>query len=135
MCAAAARPTAAELAREIRDAGLDSNECYRVRDLNYAKQDLRLYFNDGYLVFSKPVTGRRLWAVFSGENEGGDGEVIVLPPHRGERRSLASFIHSPNLDEHFRMAVLIASDSTTSDLLERARQIGKQSGENGILLA
>jgi hypothetical protein len=106
-----------------------------VRDLNYAKQDLRLYFNDGYLVFSKPVEGRRLWAVFSGENEGGDGEIIVLPPHRGERRSLASFVHSPNLDEHFRMAVLIASDSTTSDLLERARQIGKQSGERGILLS
>jgi len=135
LCAFGAQPSAAELARDIRNAGLDPGECYRVRDLNYAKQDLRLYFNDGYLIFSKPVTGRRLWAVFSGENEGGDGEVIVLPPHRGERRSLASFIHSPNLDEHFRTAVLIASDSTISDLLERARQIGKQSGENGILLS
>jgi hypothetical protein len=135
LCALGAQPSAAELAREIRNAGLDPGECYRVRDLNYAKQDLRLYFNDGYLVFSKPVAGRRLWAVFSGENEGGDGEVIVLPPHRSERRSLASFVHSPNLDEHFRMAVLIASDSTISDLLGRARQIGKQSGERGIVLS
>jgi hypothetical protein len=135
MCAAAARPTAAELAREIRDAGLDSNECYRVRDLNFAKEDLRLYFNDGYLVFSKPVEGRRLWVVFSGENEGGDGEIIVIPPHRSERRSLASFVGSPNLNEHFRVAVLLGTDSTASDLLERARQIGKQSAENGVLLA
>jgi hypothetical protein len=135
LCAVGAQPSAAELAREIRNAGLDPGECYRVRDLNYAKQDLRLYFNDGYLLFSKPVAGRRLWAVFSGENEGGDGEIIVLPPHRSERRSLASFVHSPNLDEHFRMTVLVASDSTTSDLLERARQIGKQSGERGILLS
>jgi hypothetical protein len=135
VCAAGAQPTAAELAREIHDAGLDSGECYRVRDLNYAKEDLRLYFNDGYLAFSKPVEGRRLWVVFSGENEGGDGEIIVLPPHRSERKSLASFVHSPNLDQHFRVAVLISTDSTALDLLELARQIGKPSGENGILLS
>ncbi len=131
----AAQPSAVELARTIRDTALDPDECYRVRDLNFAKEDLRLYFNDGYLLFGKPVGGKRLWVIFSGENEGGDAEVIVMPPHRSERRSLASFTGSPNLNEHFRTAFFVATDSTTSELLERARQIGKPSSEQGILLA
>jgi hypothetical protein len=131
----AAQPSAVELAHAIRDTGLDAGECYRVRDLNFAREDLRLYFNDGYLLFSKPVQGKRLWVIFSGEHEGGDAEVIVMPPHRSERRSLASFTGSPNLNEHFRSAFFVATDSTTSELLDRARQIGKQSSERGILLA
>ena len=48
-------PNAAELARQIREAGLDPTECYRVRDFNFTKDDVRLYLNDGYLIFSKPV--------------------------------------------------------------------------------
>lgn len=134
-CLTAAQPSAVELAHAIRDTGLDADECYRVRDLNFAREDLRLYFNDGYLLFSKPVQGKRLWVIFSGQNEGGDAEVIVMPPHRSERRSLASFTGSPNLNEHFRSAFFVATDSTTSELLARARQIGKQSSEQGILLA
>src|SRR5208283_3009577 len=39
--------------------------------------------------------------------EGGDGEIILLPPDRAERRSLAGYIGSPNLDEHFRTALLL----------------------------
>ena len=114
---------------------MDAGECYRVRDLTITKEDLRLYFNDGYLLFSKPVNGKRLWVVYSGENEGGDAEVLVMPPHRSERRSLASFSASPNLNEHFRSAFFVATDSTTADLLERARQSGKKSPEQGMLLA
>ena len=70
--------TARDLARLIRETGLDANECYRVRDLNFTKDDIKLYFNDGYLIFSKPVLGQRLTAVFTAEGEGGDGEVIVI---------------------------------------------------------
>ena len=29
----------------------------RVRDLTLTKDDLRLYFTDGYLIFGKPVDG------------------------------------------------------------------------------
>ena len=74
--------SAADLARNIHDAGLDPAECYRVRDLSFVKDDIKLYLNDGYLIFSKPVLGQRLAAVFTSNVEGGDGEVIVIPGRR-----------------------------------------------------
>lgn len=52
----AAGPTVAETARAVRAAGLDLDQCYRVRDLSLYKDDIKLYFNDGFLIFSKPVT-------------------------------------------------------------------------------
>src|SRR6185369_1659751 len=102
-----AASTAADVARALRENGFDRDECYRVRDLTLFKDDIRIYFNEGHLIFSKPVTGRRIAAVFSADVEGGDGEVILFPPDRAERRSLASYIGAPNLDDHFRAALLL----------------------------
>jgi hypothetical protein len=99
--------TAADIARAVRENSFDRDECYRVRDLTLIKEDIRVYLTDGYLIFSKPVAGRRMAAVFSADVEGGDGEVILLPPDRAERRSMAAFIDAPNLDEHIRAAVLL----------------------------
>src|SRR5208282_1112972 len=96
--ATAASPS--ELVRAIRENGLDPAACYRVRDLSFAKEDVRVYLNEGYLIFTKPAEGRRTAALFSSDVEGGDGEVIVLPPNRSERESLARFATLPNLDEH-----------------------------------
>src|SRR3954454_355401 len=104
---AAAAGTAADIARAIRENSFDRDECYRVRDLTLVKEDIRLYFTDGHLIFSKPVAGRRIAAVFAADVEGGDREVILFPPDRGERAALAQYTHSPNLDEHFRAALLL----------------------------
>lgn len=131
-----AAPPASDLARQIRSAALDPAECYRVRDLSLAKEDLKLYFNEGYLIFSKPVNGERVSAVFSAAVEGGDGEVLLLPPYRGERASLARFTPSPNLDEHLRAAVLVFSDGSAQTLLDGiARGGGRKASEMGPLLA
>src|ERR671926_97446 len=94
--------TAADIARAIRENSFDREECYRVRDFTLNKEDIRLYFTDGHLIFSKPVAGRRIAAVFAADVEGGDGEVLLFPPDRGERAALSKYIQSPNLDEHFR---------------------------------
>ena len=59
--------TAADVARAIRENSFDRDECYRVRDLTFAKEDIRLYLNDGHLIFSKPVAGRRIAAVFAAD--------------------------------------------------------------------
>ncbi len=127
---------AAEIARQVRSAQLDPTECYRVRDLSLAKEDLKLYFNEGYLIFSKPVNGERISAVFSADVEGGDGEVLLLPPYRGERVSLARFTKSPNLDEHLRAAVLVFSDGSAQTLLDAIAQGGgRKTPELGPLLA
>ena len=100
--------TAAAISRAaIRENSFDRDECYRVRDLTLVREDIRIYLTDGHLIFSKPVAGRRIAAVFTADVEGGDGEVILMPPDRAERASLASYIDSPNLNEHFRAAVFL----------------------------
>ncbi len=99
--------TGADLARAIRENSFDRDACYRVRDLKLFKEDIRIYLTDGHLIFSKPVAGRRIAAVFAADVEGGDGELILLPPNRAERRSLAANINAPNLDEHFRSALFL----------------------------
>lgn len=130
-----AAETAAALAQSIRSAGLDGEECYRVRDLNFTREDLKVFLTDGFLIFSKPVAGRRLAAVFSADTEGGDGELILMPPHRGERQSLGSFTGSPNLNEHFKTVLFLFPGETGEDLLKRARESGRKSTEMGLLLS
>lgn len=133
----AAGPTAVELRQAIRQAGLDPAACYRVRDLIYSKDDVRLYLNEGYLIFSRPVLGQRLAAVFTSEVEGGDAEVILIPPNRAERQSLAGFIETPNLDEHLRSALLVFTDGSANEIQERlAREDGgRLAPEMGPVLA
>jgi hypothetical protein len=135
--ARAAGPSALELARAIHDAALDPEECYRVRELSFRKDDIRLYFTEGYLIFSKPAAGQRVSAVFTTDLEGGDGEVIVLPPTRGERQSLATFTQSPNLDEHLAAAMMIFTDGTGAQLRDRIEKegLGKKTPEMGALMA
>jgi len=129
--------SAADLARTVREQGLDASECYRVRDLGFVKDDIKLYLNDGYLIFSKPVMGQRLSAVFTADVEGGDGEAIVIPPTRSERQSLASFTQSPNLDEHFRAVLIVATEGSVARLLESLghAQSAKKAPEMGAVMA
>ncbi|HEX8984967.1 MAG TPA: M1 family aminopeptidase [Bryobacteraceae bacterium] len=133
----AAGTTAADLGRRILDAGLDPDECYQVRELRFNREDARLYLTEGLLIFGKPVNGVRLSAVFSGDVEGGDAELLVMPPHRSERLSLASFSGSPNLDEHFRTAIFLFSDDTYPELLKLIAAHGEihKRPEQGVLLA
>ena len=63
-------------------------------------------------MFSKPVAGERIAAIFTADVEGGDGEILLLPPQRGERQSLARFTGSPNLNEHFSRALLMFTDDS-----------------------
>jgi hypothetical protein len=98
---------AADIARAIRENSFDHEECYRIRDLEIVKEDIRIYLADGHLIFSKPIAGRRIAAVFVSDVEGGDGEVLLRPPDVAERRSLAGNIDSPTLDEHFKTAVFL----------------------------
>ncbi len=127
----------AELARGVREVELDSAECYRVHDVQLNKDDVHLYFTDGYLVFGKPVNGMRTTAVFTAEVEAGDAEILLLPPNKSERRSLARYTGSPNLDEHFAAAVLLFGDDTYSNLMQqiRASEFNKRNAEMGALMA
>jgi hypothetical protein len=131
----AAEPEVPETARAIRQMNLDPALCFRVRDFAIPRQDIKLYLNDGYLIFAQPVQGRHLLAIFSADMEGGDGEVIVLPPTKGERRTLATFAGAPNLNEHFKSAMFLFTDGLGEELLRDARARSTPAPEAGLLLA
>src|SRR5689334_2921380 len=104
--------TAADLGRALLTAGLDPAECYHVRDVEISQEDAQFYLTDGYLIFGKPVNGAPVAAVFSADTDGGDAEVLMFPPNRAERKSLASYTGAPNLDEHFVNAVFLFTDKS-----------------------
>lgn len=132
----AAGESASLFARELRAAAFNPAECYRIRDLKLTREDIRLYLTDGFLIFAKPVNGRHIAAYFYGEVEGGDAEVLLLPPDAAERKSLTSFTQSPTLNQHFRSAILLFSDATGDELVESIRESGsKKSDEMGTLLS
>jgi hypothetical protein len=119
---AAQTHTAADLGKQIIAAGLDPNECYRVRDLEIDEEDARFFLTEGYLMFGKPVNGAPLSAVFSADTDGGDGNILLLPPDRSERKSMATYTGSPNLNEHFLQAAFIFTESGARALEEQVRK-------------
>lgn len=128
---------AARLGRAILAAGLDPAACYRVRDLQVSEDDAQYYLTDGYLIFGKPVNGAPVAAVFSAEVSGGDGEVLMLLPNRSERKTLASYTGSPNLDEHFTNAVFLFTEAEMRGLAGQIKSKGefRSSPEVGAVLA
>jgi len=128
--------TAADVARSLRETGFDPAECYRVRDLTVVKEDIRIYLTEGYLIFSRPVAGRPVAAVFSTEIEAGEGEVMLVPPDRAERKSLSTYIETPNMDEHIRTALLLFTGNeyqTLRDQIARNEFIRKMPDIGAIM--
>jgi hypothetical protein len=110
--------TASDLAHQVLSATLDPGECYHVRDIRIHQPDVDFYLTDGYLILGKPVKGEPVSAVFTTDVEGGDAEVVLLPPDRAERRTMATFTGSPNLSEHFVLGVFFFTDNTAKSLAE-----------------
>ena len=133
----AAAPKPADIAAEIKRGELDPNECYRVRDIALERGgDIKLYLNDGFLIFGKPVGGRRISAVFTADAEDGDAEVLVMPPSKGERLSVSAFAGSPTLAEHFKSGLFLFTDDTAEALAaEIARRSSVRAPDRGVLLA
>ena len=75
--------TAAALAAELQQLSIDPAQTYHVRDLQLFRGDLKIYLTEGVLSFAAPIAGRRVAVVFTtAHSEGGDAEVVVLPPQR-----------------------------------------------------
>lgn len=129
--------TAASLGERIRDIALDTEACYRVRDINFQKGDASIYLTDGFLIFGKPVNGRIVLAAFQAIENIDDGEILLRPPDRGERASLAAYTGSPNLSEHFRTAIFVFTDSTGDDLLKELKDLptSKRSVDMGLVVS
>ena len=109
--------TAASVVSELHQLSIDPARTFRVRELQIARADIKIYLTEGILAFAKPVAGKTIAAVFTTDHtEAGEAEVLVLPTTRGERAALASFAKTPNLDEHVHSAVFFFSDETAQDL-------------------
>ena len=127
---------ASRIAAELRATELDEAECYRVREMTFLRGDARFYLTDGYLIFGKPVEGVRIVAAFYAPDAINDAEILLRPPDRGERASLAAHTGTPNLNEHFRQALFVATDGSLdqwrAELLERP--LTRRDPEMGLLL-
>lgn len=126
-----------KLSHTLREAKLDPEACYRVRDFAFRRNEVRLFLTEGVLIFRQPVNGVRTAAVFIASEATEDAEIVVIPPNRMERRSLASFTGSPNLNEHVSAAVFLFTDGTGERWLEELRgsETAQRSPERGVLLA
>ncbi len=127
----------AQTSEAIRTVELDPQNCYRVRELQFTRGDVQFSFSDGYLIFSRPVLDAPIAAVFSAAVEGGDGEVLLMPPDRDERRTLSLRAGNPNLEAHLRDAAFFFADNTAAELgrqIEASEWMHKDP-EHGALLA
>lgn len=126
---------AAAIGAQLQHLALDPDACYRVRDLSYERPDVRFFFTDGWLIFARPVAGHRIAALYRASESTDDAEVMLRPSNRGERASLAQAVGTPNVDEHFGMAIFLFTDGG-EELLGAVRANGGKPGqERGLLIA
>lgn len=128
--------TAASLGAQLRETEIDPQTCYRIRDLQLRRDDLSLYLTDGYIAFSKPIAGRRVFAVYHASEQSDHAEVLVRPPDRGERSSLARYTGSPILNEQVKETVFITTDGADEELMKVILEspLSKPAPDMGLLL-
>ena len=129
--------SAAQMGDQVEHIALDPDQCYRVLDLSFSKEDIKIYLASGYLIFAKPTGGAHLAAIFVTSEEAGDADLLLLPPTRSERSSLAKFTGSPTLDEHFKVAAFVFTDGTGDRLFAQieSNSSAKKSPDMGNLMA
>ena len=101
------------LYRQILSPVLDVKDVYKVRQVAIDREDLHLVLSDGALALMQAVDGHITGAFFEGE-----GEVLLVPPGRAERTSLALFTKRSVLDERFTTAYLRFFDDKLVDELK-----------------
>jgi len=104
--------TASALYTRISTVGLDTARVYRVRDAAITHPNLNLTFDSGTLAFTEDICGHITGALFEG-----DGEILLRPPDRAERGSMALFTGMAILEEQFSSAYLRFNDDTAQRLL------------------
>ncbi|MGZ4859181.1 MAG: hypothetical protein ACXV8M_06465, partial [Candidatus Angelobacter sp.] len=98
----AASPSGAvALYRELLNPSIDAKDVYQVREVSILLEDLHISISDGTMAFVREVNGHITGAMFEGV-----GEVLLVPPNRAERTSLALFTGSAVLEQRFHSAYL-----------------------------
>ena len=134
-------PTTAGLYARIRSLGLDEHRVYRVRGASLDRPNLHLTLDDGTVAFTEDICGRITGAYFEGE-----GEVLLRPPSKVERGSMALFTGMAILEEQFNSAYFRFNDDTAADwhdaltplpeeanFAKRANNVGRALAESDAL--
>ncbi len=103
--------TASALYDQLGSVALDAHRVFHVRGGAIDRPSLHLDFEDGTLAFTADICGRITGAYFEGE-----GEVLLRPPNRVERGSMALFTGMAILEEQFTSAYLRFNDDTADQL-------------------
>jgi len=110
--AAALKPkNAEELYSQLRTVGLDKSRVFRIRDASLDRSSLHIAFENGTIAFTQDVDGRITGAYFEGE-----GEVLLIPPNKMERASMALFTGMAILEEQFITGYFRFNDDTYAEL-------------------
>jgi hypothetical protein len=102
---------AALLYRQLRDLHLDPSQVFKIREASIEREDIHITLDDGIIAFTQAVDGRITGAFFEGE-----GEVLLIPPDRVERRSLGFFTKAAILEEQFNTAFFRFNDDLATYL-------------------
>jgi peptidase M1-like protein len=102
---------AAELYMQLRTVGLDPQRVYHVRGASVDRPNFHLDLEDGTLGFTSDICGRITGAMFEGE-----GEILLRPPNKVERESMALFTGMAILEEPVTSAYLRFNDDTAEQL-------------------
>src|SRR6478672_3264918 len=110
--AASPQSGAVALYRELLNPSFEAKDVYQVREVSIMMEDLHISISDGTIAFVREVNGRITGAMFEGV-----GEVLLVPPNRAERTSLALFTSSAVLEQRFQSAYLrFADDKVAAEL-------------------
>jgi Peptidase family M1 domain len=101
---------AEQLYLQLRHVGLNPARTFKVRGASIDRPGLHLTFEDGTIAFTNDVQGRITGGFFEG-----DGEVLLAPPTREERASMALGTGMAILEERFNTAYLRFNDDTFAD--------------------
>ena len=99
--------SAEDLYMQLRGVGLGKSRVYRARDVSIDRATFHIALNDGTIAFTEDVAGRVTGAFFEG-----DGEILLSPPNRYERASMALFTGEAILEERFVTAYFRFNDDT-----------------------
>ena len=104
--------TARTLYPEILNPVLDPAQVHGLREVSIDREDLHISLIDGTIALIRAVDGHITGALFEGQ-----GEVLVIPPGRAERTSLALFTGSAVLEQRFTTAFFRFVDDRLVDNL------------------
>ena len=91
--------------------GLDKLRVFRLRDVSIDRGAFHITLNDGLIAFTENVANHVTGAFFEG-----DGEILLSPPNKYERASMALFTGEAILEERFVTAYFRFNDDTFAEM-------------------